>query len=159
LSISPDGQLRQAPAPQLSKLRGKPVVWRNLDTQNSGQEVQLPGTNSFEILAEINLEKANRVELKLKNGAGNAELLVVRFDGANLIVADAKAPCPLSEGTRKFNLRIFVDRTVLEVFANETACITKTIPALGSNLSLSVHSDAGTADFKLVEVWPMNTIW
>jgi beta-fructofuranosidase len=30
LSFSRDGQLRQNPAPQLSKLRGERVAWRNL---------------------------------------------------------------------------------------------------------------------------------
>lgn len=41
------------------------------------------------------------------------------FDGLKLRVLDANAPLPLAGGERKLKLRMFVDRSVLEVFAND----------------------------------------
>jgi beta-fructofuranosidase len=159
LSLSRDGQLRQVPAAQLNKLRGKPVAWRNIRPEDTNTTCRLPQTNTLEILAEIDLEKAKGVELQLKSGVKEAHPLLVNFDGAQLTVADVKAPCPLADGTRKLKLRIFVDRSVLEVFANETVCITKTISPLDANPTLSVRSDGGAVTFKLVQAWPMRTIW
>ena len=46
---------------------------------------------------------------------------------------DAKAPLSSAQGKRKLNLRIFIDRSVLEVFANETMCVTKIISPLEIN--------------------------
>jgi sucrose-6-phosphate hydrolase SacC (GH32 family) len=83
----------------------------------------------------------------------------VTFDGAQLTVMDVKAPCPLASSARTLNLRIFVDRSVVEVVANETVWVTKTIPLLDANTSLKVRSDGGAANFKLVQVWPLKTIW
>ena len=78
---------------------------------------------------------------------------------AQLTVMDVKAPCPLAGNARKLNLRIFVDRSVLEVVANDTVWVTKTIPLLDAKASLNIKSDGGAANFKLVQVWPLKTIW
>src|SRR5258708_3486485 len=156
LSISPDGQLRQAPAPQLSKLRGSEVVWRNVA---SDQRLALPHTNTLEILAEIDLEKAKRAELQFNCEANRLKPLTISVDDTQLTVADVKVPWPLDKHPRQVSLRIFVDRSVLEVLANETAWVTKTIGLFGTQATLSVHSAPGTAGLKSVRVWPIKTIW
>ena len=159
LSLSRDGQLRQVPAPQLTKLRGKPVAWRNVHSKTEEETLRLPETNTLEILAEIDLDKAKGFELKFKSGVKDAEPVAVSFDGAQLTALDVKAPLSLANGARELNLRIFIDRSVLEVFANETVCITKTIPPLDAHPTFSLRSDAGSANFKSVQAWPMKTIW
>jgi beta-fructofuranosidase len=159
LSLSREGELRQNPPPQLSKLRGKLVEWRNLHLENGGETLTLPGTNTLEIRAEIDLQTAKSIELGIKGGAKDARPIVVSFKDSELQVKDAKAPLSLAKGGRKLNLRIFIDRSVLEVFANETACITKTIAPLDFNATLEIRADGGTANAKLVQAWPMKTIW
>lgn len=159
LSISQNGELKQVPAPELTKLRAEPVVWRDIHPETAGKTLALPQTNTLEILAEIDLEKAQAVELAINNSSKDKKPLVVTFDGAQLTVMDVKAPCPLASSARTLNLRIFVDRSVVEVVANETVWVTKTIPLLDANTSLKVRSDGGAANFKLVQVWPLKTIW
>jgi len=159
LSISHDGQLRQVPAPQLSKLRGKPVVWRDVRSENKEETLRLPATNTLEILAEIDLDKAKGVGLEFKSAVKDTKPAVLTFDGAELGVMDVRAPCVLADGARNLQLRIFVDRSVLEVLANDTVWVTKTISPLDASGTLSVRSDGGAANFKLVQVWPMKTIW
>jgi beta-fructofuranosidase len=159
LSLSKDGELKQVPATELTRLRGRPVVWRNIHSEMAGKALPLPQTNTLEVLAEIDLEKAKAVELAFNNSITDVKPLVVNFDGAQLRVMDVKAPCPLAGGQRKLNLRIFVDRSVLEVLANDTVWITKTIPPLVAHATLNIRSDGGTANFNLVKVWPMKTIW
>jgi beta-fructofuranosidase len=159
LAISPSGQLRQMPAPQLSKLRGKPVEWRDIRCENSYQTLRLPETNTLEILADLELENAKALELKLQSGAKDAQPLVVNVDRAQLTVVDAKAPFPSPEDAQKLKLRIFVDRSVLEVDANDDVWITKTIPPLDAKATLSIRSDGGPAKLRAVEAWSVETIW
>ena len=159
LSMTRDGQLRQIPAPQLSKLRGKSVSWRNVQLGRSGETLSLPKTNTLEILANVDLQTATGVELEFKSGVKDEPPIIVSFDGSELKVGDAKAPLSLAQGARKLNLRIFFDRSVLEVFANETECITKVISPLDANATMEIRAEGGGATAKLIRAWPLKTIW
>ena len=159
LSISQNGELKQAPAPELTKLRAEAVAWRDIHPEIAGKTLALPQSNTLEIVAEIDLEKAQAVELAISNSSKDKKPLVVTFDGAQLTVMDVKAPCPLAGSPRKLTLRIFVDRSVVEVVANETVWVTKTVPLMDTNATLKVRSEGGAANFMLVQVWPLKTIW
>jgi len=159
LGLSRDGQLRQNPAPQLSKLRGQPVTWRNVRLDNGGEILPLPKTNTLEIQAEIDLPTAKRIVLEIQSGTKTGPPINVSFNGAELQVLDAIAPLTLPQDSRKLTLRIFMDRSVLEVFANETVCITKIIPSLDASPVLEIRATDGAASAKRIDAWPMKTIW
>jgi beta-fructofuranosidase len=159
LSLSRDGQLRQSPAPQLAKLRGKPVTWHDAHLDNDDQTFTLPKTNTWEISAAIDLQTAKGVELQIENGTKDLAGIGVSFDGAQLQVSDAKAPLPLKPGEHKLNLRIFMDRSVLEVFANDRVCITKIILPFDTEPCLKIHAVEGTVTVTRLDAWPMKTIW
>jgi beta-fructofuranosidase len=158
LSFTREGQLRQTPAPQLEKLRGKSVVRKNVQLENGAENFALPRTNALEIQAEVDLRSATNLMLVIKSPNTNRPISV-NFDRAELKVMNAKAPLKLTNGTRMLSLRMFIDRSVLEVFANDTACITKVISPLDANASLEVRAEGGSAQVKRVEAWPMNTVW
>lgn len=157
LSMSHDGQLRQEPAPQLTRLRGEPVEWRNLVLTERGEVLSLPRTNTLEILANIELQRAKALTFEFEGSDNDAPPLKLRFDGAEFSVMESKGPVKLSKG--KLSLRIFLDRSVLEVFANETACFTKRINPLPADPTLTIRTESGNAKAELVEAWPMKTIW
>ena len=159
LGLSGDGQLRQSPAPQLTKLRGAAVKWRNVRLDNGGQTFALPPTNTWEISAEVDLQAAKGIQLQIVNGTRDSPAINISFDGAELQVLDAQAPLSLKPGERTLNLRIFMDRSVLEVFANDTACITKIIAPFDSAAALKIRAEDGVATVKRLEAWPMKTIW
>ena len=159
MRISGAGQLLQAPAPQLSKLRGKTLAWRHVRLQNGDRSFKLPGTNALEIQADISLPAAGKITLAIAGSSPDRKPVVLDFDGAQLAVLDAKAPLQLLGDDKKLDLRIFIDRSVLEVFANETVCVTKVIPTLEAGASLSVHAEGGEAELDRLRAWPMNTIW
>ena len=118
----------------------------------------LLATNTLEIEAEIDLQTAARIKLQITSG-GKAPAIELSFDGIELRVADIRAPLPLARGERKLKLRIFVDRSVLEVFANETVCITKTIAPLDGRAALELRAEGGAANAKRIQAWPVKTIW
>jgi sucrose-6-phosphate hydrolase SacC (GH32 family) len=86
-------------------------------------------------------------------------VIAVNFNGSELQVMDAKAPLPLAKGGTKLSLHLFVDRSVLEVFANETVCVTKIISPLDANPVLGIRAECGVARAKLIQAWPIDTIW
>ncbi|HXI70309.1 MAG TPA: glycoside hydrolase family 32 protein [Verrucomicrobiae bacterium] len=158
LSFSRDGQLRQNPAPQLEKLRGKETGWNNVILDSTAATFPLPATNTLEIAMEIDLQTASRVSFSIPNGGNNSQV-TLSYDGLELQVMDVKAPLTLPKGDRKLKLRIFLDRSVLEVFANETVCVTKTIAPLEPGVSLAIRAEGGQARAKQIQAWPMKTIW
>jgi beta-fructofuranosidase len=159
LSLSSDGQLRQSPAPQLNRLRGGAVAWRNTDLRGEGAALRLPHSNTLEIRAQILLRTSGVVSLSLKNDALNPPPVVMRIDGSEFTMAGAKGGLSLSGPERELDLRIFMDRSVLEVFANDRLCVTRVIAPLEAGATLQVSSPDGSAQAKLIEAWPMKTIW
>ncbi|MGH7970131.1 MAG: GH32 C-terminal domain-containing protein, partial [Limisphaerales bacterium] len=66
---------------------------------------------------------------------------------------------PLELANNELRLRIFLDRSAFEVFANKTACITKTIHPLSGHLTLTASAENGAGRLERAEAWPMNSIW
>ena len=159
LELSNDGQLRQSPAPQLTKLRGKAVTRRNADLHGAGLAFQLPHTNTLEIQAEILLRTSDSVVLSLKSGATNLPPVVMKFTGSEFKMGDAGGALALAGSERRLDLRIFVDRSVLEIFANDTLCATKIISPLDAEATLQISAPDGSAQAKRIQAWPMKTIW
>jgi len=158
LSLSRDGQLRQSPAPQLGKLRGEAIEWRNIRLENDGKTLMLPKTNTLEVRADIELKTAESVVLGIKSGADDARPVVITFNGSELRMMDVEASLSSSKGERRLSLRIFIDRSVLEIFANETVCATRIISPLDARATLEIRAQGGAANARL-QAWPMKTIW
>jgi beta-fructofuranosidase len=141
LSISVDGKLLQTPAPQLRKLRGKSISQRKMALPAAGATFALPPTNTFEISAEILPRSATNITISIKSG-------------------DASVPIEgLDTSDHKLNLRVFLDRTVLEVYVNDERVFTKVIPLVSAAPSLELGSSDGSAIAERLEAWPIKSIW
>ena len=158
LSISHDGELLQMPASQLEKLRGKPITSRHLPLQGDAQIFKLPDTNTIEIAADIRMASARRINLDIK-GESNTSGITINYDGAELAVGDTHVPLKLSGNSEKLQLRIFIDRSVLEIFANDFVCITKVIPTLDPHASVYMTAEGSEAEVRKIQAWPIEAIW
>lgn len=156
LSLARDGSLCQEPAPALSKLRGHPSRWRNVALAESPQSFALPGTNTAEIDADIDWNGADSIALEFKNKAGDAKPVTMTFHNSS---SGPKGPLSFAAGPDSLRLRIFLDRSVLEIYANKRICATQVMTPLDSDASLEIRAHGGTAKAKSVEEWPMKTIW
>ena len=71
------------------------------------------------------------------------------------VVAVQEAPFELLPG-ESLKLRIFLDRSVLEVFANGRQCVTQRIyPTRSDSLGVTLFSRGGSVDVKSVDAWDM----
>src|SRR5262249_52031467 len=99
LSLSGDGQLRQSPAPELTKLRGKSVRWRNLHLNTEPMSLPLPKTNALEIRMDIDLDAAESLGLKFKSGVENARPVAIEFRRSELQMKKADLSLALDKST------------------------------------------------------------
>nr|HRC76283.1 GH32 C-terminal domain-containing protein [Kouleothrix sp.] len=57
-------------------------------------------------------------------------------------------------------LRIFVDRSIVEVFANERACVSgRAYPTRESSAGLELFASGGSATVVALDAWELGAIW
>ena len=176
--------LRIEPVAELNSLRGESISIENL-TVESGKEVVLPNVRgrALEIEAEINFREARDVSLDiLRSPKGeertrirlfreawhgrsqNAHTLSIDVDESSLdphIPARTPESGPLwLEEDEPLRLRVFIDHSVVEVFANDRQCLTiRTYPSREDSQQVSLRARGGSATLKKLTAWKMKSIW
>jgi len=158
VSMGADGYLRQAPAPELQALRGRPfeIAATAITANNYLQNIS---GDALEMEVEIDPGNASSCGLRLRASADGTRGLTVSYDGAELNVAGAKARFRLPDSQKTLKLRIFLDKSVLEVYANERLCLTRVVYPGENDLAVGLFASSGTAKIKSMQAWPMGTIW
>ncbi len=76
-------------------------------------------------------------------------------DKPNRVVTEQVAPFELRNG-EKLELQIFIDRSILEVFANGRQCITQRIyPTRRDSTGIELFSKGGSMTVKSLQAWDM----
>ena len=133
---APDGEiyLASAPAAELTALRGTLAAKAKKATAGKKPrvfELPAPQRGICEILLDIDARKADSVSIDITNKAGERVALTynpaahtLAFDRRNSGLKDfskdfpAVTDAPTFENGRKISLRIFIDRSSIEVFGN-----------------------------------------
>jgi beta-fructofuranosidase len=157
LSVSADDRLQQAPAPELSQLRGPVVRQRDAAFSEEGTTFRLPPTNALEISAELKLGSAESIELSLQSEGKRAAPIIMHFNATEFNMPETQAA--LAGNDREVKVRLFIDRSVLEIFVNQTVCATRIITPLGDGPFLRLRAAGGLAEAKRLRAWPMKSIW
>ena len=93
-----------------------------------------------------------------------AQRIVIERDHASLDTEVDRAPCvapiTLAAG-ESVTLHIFLDRSVVEVFANggRTNLVTRIYPTRPDSLGVRLFSRGGSAKVTSLDVWTMGAIW
>ncbi|MGM9846534.1 MAG: GH32 C-terminal domain-containing protein [Muribaculaceae bacterium] len=151
-----------SPSPELLALRGKiskSVNRTNINT--SSKNFTLPSTNgsTCEILLDIDAAKANQVNITLSNKNGeksvieyNREKHTLLFDRTRSGITDfstnfpAITVAPTFENTGKISLRIFIDRSSIEIFGNDGKTVmTNLVFPNSPYTNLKISSEGGKA--------------
>jgi beta-fructofuranosidase len=175
LSLGPDGALNQRPAPELEALRGERSAFarRELPPGHS-QVVDGISGDAFEIEATFELATASAVSLAVRyspDGAHQTRIVYDRPRGylsidrsrssqAPSVEADVRG-CPLVLGPGEpLQLHVFLDRSVLEVFANDRVCLSSRIyPIDNGSIQIQVASEGAPARVHSLTAWTMPSIW
>ncbi|HXT37471.1 MAG TPA: glycoside hydrolase family 32 protein, partial [Chloroflexota bacterium] len=169
LNLRSDGGLGVVPAPELEALRRDHRRWRDLmlspDAANPLDEVR---GDSLEIRACLDLGEASSCTLALRRSPDDEERTLVRYEretGALVVDRDRSSldPAarrgshggPIPPGEDGFvTLHVFLDRTIVEVYANGHGCITERIyPTRPDSLGISLEAEGGVVSARTLDIW------
>lgn len=172
-----DGQLylSSAPAPELLKLRGKETVSvRKKSVGKKVSEYALPASNSgvCEILLDLDCRKAEAVDVKIANKAGEYVTLkydpsehTLSFDRRNSGTVDfsqdfpAMTVAPTFDNGKKVSLRIFIDKSSMEVFGNNGKFVmTNLVFPTNPYSSISVNAEGGNAQIENLKIYSIKEL-
>ena len=159
LTLASDGQLIQQPAPELQQLRSKPAGRLDLSLKNEGKVLEGITGDTLEIRAEFEPGDAKSLGIRLRRSAEGKRAVTVSYDGSHLDVAGTRVPLKLSADKPNLRLHLFLDRSVLEVYANGTICVTRVLAAPPEDQAVEVFAKEGNASLKSLHAWQMGSIW
>jgi beta-fructofuranosidase len=174
--LSEDEDLRIEPAGEFESLRydHKTITKINLNTNQETVLENFSG-NSLEIKAVINPLNAEKIGIEVLRSPDGEETTRIFYDpkektltldvskGSQQKKVPERGPevGPLElKNNELLELRIFIDRSIIEVFANKRQCLTARVYPSGKNSNtISVFANGGQAIFESLELWKMKSIW
>jgi beta-fructofuranosidase len=178
LTLTGTDQLGIEPAGAVESLRGKHARVEKM-TLPANQEVVLPNVsgNAVEIAAEIQPGDASVVELNVLRSPDREEVTRIQFfrnrEGSSIsidssyssILPDVRArlpetaPIAIAEN-EPLKLRIFIDRSVVEVFANGRQCVAvRVYPGRPDSVGVSLRSQGSDTVLTSLDAWQMANIY
>lgn len=159
MGLDEQGRVTQAPAPELTALRSEHRT-RQPFTIDGGE--MMPNDvkgDALEIEVEFEFSKATAAGVKLRRSADGARGHVVRYDGKQLHVAGQTAPLSMP-ADRRVKLRIYLDRSVLEVYADGgRVCVTRVVDGPIEDQGVSLFAEGGDVRVTRLDAWSMRSIW
>lgn len=173
---APDGEVyaSSAPSPELEALRGKLAAKvRKTTVGRKARSFAIPSENGgiCEILMDIEASKAKTVNIVLSNSQG--EKVVMQYDPAAATLSfdrtqsgitdfsegfPAVTVTPTHEASGRIALRIFVDRSSMEVFGNGGEFVmTNLVFPRTPYTALSVSTEGGNAKVENLRIYSLKS--
>ena len=172
LSLAPDGTLRMTPAAEYASLRGGehalPPLRLEAGTRRGVPELH---GDALEIEVHARVPAGASLSLLVRMSPDDQERSVVRYHGTEqeLHVDTTAASLAVdttpeivrvrhaSEGS--IALRVFLDRSVLEVFADDRTCVTaRPYPTRLDALGVALEADGAAVDIDAFRGWHLRSI-
>ncbi len=169
LWLGADGTLRMAPVSELTALRGPLLEWHDVVLDDDLiQPISGIDETCCEIEVEVEIEQATRCGLRVRASADGSEetLIYADLERGELVLDTSRsgpvgrtvierAPLSLAQG-EPLHLRVFIDRSVIEVFANERQAIGRRVYPLHRNsTATSLWVQGGSAQLRRMRAWTM----
>ncbi len=168
LSLDGEGELKMDVPKEIEALRYRPFKQESFEVQ-PGKDMIIDDVKSNSLELAIDMESADASEygVKVCVSPDGQEETVISYDASEgELKVDTRKSGP--EGTPKnveagpfslkvnerLKLRIFVDKSVVEVFANGRQAVMRRIyPAQSDSLGISIFSKDGSAKVNALESW------
>jgi sucrose-6-phosphate hydrolase SacC (GH32 family) len=175
LSLTPDGQLKQKPLPELAMLRESHRRFEDVLVSSDAANVLhgLQG-DSLEIVAEFTERKALRFGLKLRCSPDAQEETTIFYDSFDQSLNIDRIRSSINPAVERdvrggkfefgpeesLTLHVFLDHSVVEVFVNGRATFTSRIyPTRHDSRGVDVFAEGGVVRLKSLDVWSIKSIW
>lgn len=175
LTLREDGRLGIEPAAELQTLRAS-HSHAHIDSLAANTSVELEGISgdTLELSATFEPGDALRVGLKVRSSPGGQEETLIYYDvESGQLVLDTRRSSlnTETEGSlftgklsiapgEQVHLRVFLDRSVIEVYAQGTTCITgRVYPSRADSQTIHAFAEGDNSGALSVESWEMRSIW
>jgi sucrose-6-phosphate hydrolase SacC (GH32 family) len=158
LTLGDDNHPRQHPVPALEALRGQAVSVPEIELIDSARSVEGISTDQIEVKVSLGRVDKGRTGLRLGR-AGGAE---VAWNGETLMVGGFSVALPEKLlKVESLDLHVFLDRSVLEVFAADgLVAVTRAVPYRTDGPPvLEVFATGGFGKVTNLQAWPIKGIW
>ena len=169
LWIGEDGTLRMRPVKELETLRGKERTWSNI-VLDDGDTRMLDGIvgDSCELKITMEPAAAGQCGVKVRASVSGEEETLLYYDTeAKELVFDStgsgvdgrrtveRAPFVLKEG-EALELHVFVDKSIVEVYANDRQAICRRVyPGRSDSLNVVLFTAGGAVEVAMARAWEM----
>ena len=153
ITVQHDGTLGFAPPAELHALRGRHQRFDNLSVASGLQMLDGVQGDALEVLVQFEPTDAAALGLLVRCAPDGTDGVELGYDRQ----AGHFGNVPLTLGAREgLALHVYIDRSVIESFANGRACQThRTYPTRTDCLSVALMARGGTARVRSVDVWEM----
>jgi beta-fructofuranosidase len=174
LTLAADNSLKMEPVQEYKVLRYEEETYVNRTVDKSKLILKNCG-RTLEIEMEIQIRGDESFSLNVLSSKLGEEKTVIRFDASLGEISIDRTKSSLAKEPHKstlkadlkklndeiLNIRVFVDHSVIEVFADSKVCIsTRVYPTLESSENVSIEINQGESlNLKKVSCWKMNSIW
>ncbi len=112
--------------------------------------------DTLEIIAEIEPGDSTFCGLRVRRSDDGEEGLTIGHDGSSVFVGGIEMPYDLEPGQQTIRFRIFLDKSVIEVFVDDGKRVASNFIDSGiDDLGVEVFARGGTATITSIGVWEM----
>jgi beta-fructofuranosidase len=174
VSLDPDGNLQLRPATELTALRSDHT---DVEPQTLGPDEGNPldaiSGKQLELDLDVELETATAFRVGVRESPDGAEQTTIRYDGAGSVTLDRRQSStddgvtttpqsiesvPGAEDGR-IRLRILLDASVIELFANDRRSLSSRIyPTRSDSTGISCAAVGGKITLHSCDVWSVDSI-
>ena len=182
LTLLSDGRLAVEPVPELTALRrGERRISNHKIDPNGPLLLKSFQSDCAEIEAEIELGDSHQAGVRIRSTADGSEQTLVGYDrDSQKLFCDTSSSSsdPQTQGLRPpaigrgvetgalkientelLRLRIYIDASVIEIFANGTVSLTDRVyPASPASLGIGLFAKGGTARVRSLTLWELAPI-
>jgi sucrose-6-phosphate hydrolase SacC (GH32 family) len=170
LWLGEDGMLRMRPPEEIERLRYRPKRAENLAIQaDSELPLEDMGGTTIELMVEMVPGGAKQMGVKVCCSPDGKEQTLVYYDAAEKRLKVDTRRSSLGEGPKKveagpfelpegqpLKLRVFVDKSVVEVFANDRQAVARRIyPTREDSTGVTLFANGGACQVPAVRAWTL----
>jgi beta-fructofuranosidase len=172
VELKPNGRLKFSPVAEIELLRDEYWSWENIQLDSKGWDTGIR-SRAIEIMAKLEKNECQSpvriLLLRSDDGEEHTDLII---DCASGRIEIDRSKSSLFPGTHRsaiqgklpddsgdmLTLRIFIDHSVVEVFAGDETCLTtRVFPSLPNSTGVFLQADESMMNCAKLEVWSMNS--
>lgn len=160
LSLDGDGALVQTPAKEVESLRCMHAELGTFTVENSVRVLDNIGGDCMELMLRADVSAAEGFVLELRRSPDGRSSAPIRYKNGVLDVYGMSLAIPRTVETGTLELRVFLDKSVMEVFVNGgRACCTRIVYKREYDRHIACAAEGGRVVIESMDFWQMQPVF